>query len=81
MKRINNETTLEKFLGFDFKAKVKVAYDGMQNQTYNVHEIVGTRVTIRTNRLIDFNINEVELYPIGYSQKEQALIRQTFHAN
>jgi hypothetical protein len=62
-------------LGFDFNAIVKVDYDGMKGNKYPVHEIVGTRVTIQLDRQIDFNINEVELMPISYNEKEYQLIQ------
>lgn len=70
-KSTTNEVLLREFLGFDFEAKVKVSYDGMRDHTYHVHEIVGTRVTIKLGaREIDFNISEVELRPIAYCPKE-----------
>ncbi len=79
MKKGNNVLILENFAGFDFKARVKVSYDNMKDKSYKVHEIVGTRVTINNNRLVDFNINEVELIPVGYSPKESQQIRSFFH--
>lgn len=54
----------------DYNATVNVSYCGMKGNKYKVHEIVGTRVTIKTDRLIDFNINEVVLHPISYCAKE-----------
>ena len=81
MKKMSNEIKLQKFAGFDFKAEVNVPYDGMKNKTYAVYEIVGTRVTIKTDRLIDFNINEVRLIPIGYSPSESEYIRSILHSN
>ena len=61
--------------GFDFNAIIKVNYNGMKGNKYPVYEIVGTRVTIQLDRQIDFNINEVELLPISYNQKEYQLIQ------
>jgi hypothetical protein len=81
MKKMSNEIKLEKFVGFDFKAQVNVPYDGMKDKTYAVYEIVGTRVTIKTDRLIDFHISEVDLRPIGYSPKESEYIRSILHSN
>lgn len=78
MKKLSNEKVIEKFAGFDFKARVKVPYNDMANKTFNVYEIVGTRVTIKEGRFIDFNINEVELFPIGYSQKDSNYIRSVY---
>ena len=64
-------------LGFDFKTVINVNYDGMKNTTHQVHEIVGTRVTIKYNgRLIDFHENEVSLYPIAYCEKESLQIQE-----
>jgi hypothetical protein len=46
----------------NYNAIIKVNYDGMKGKKYPIHEIVSTRVTIKKeNRLIDFNINEVEI--------------------
>ena len=46
----------------DYNAIIKINYDGMKGEKYPIHEIVSTRVTIKKeNRLIDFNINEVEI--------------------
>jgi hypothetical protein len=63
--------------GFDFNAIVNVNYNGMKGKVYPVYEIVGTRVTIKLDRQIDFNINEVDLMPISYNQKEYKLIQST----
>lgn len=57
-------------LCLDYSATVTVPYDGMKGKRYKVYEIVGTRVTVKTNRLIDFHICEVILHPITYSDKE-----------
>jgi hypothetical protein len=63
--------------GFDFNAIVNVNVYDMKGNKYPVYEIVSTRVTIKKeNRLIDFNINEVDLFPISYSQKEYNYIQQ-----
>lgn len=79
-KSTTNEVILREFLGFDFEAKVKVNYDGMRDNTYHVHEIVGSRVTIKLGaREIDFNISEVELRPIGYCDKESKRIREFYY--
>ena len=48
------------------KARVLVSHRDMQEKVYDVHEIVGNRVTLKvtidsSKRLIDFNLNEVEL--------------------
>lgn len=80
MKKITNETILEEFAGFDMKATIKVNYNGMKGKTYEVYERVGTRVTIKLDRLIDFNINEVDLRPISYCKKESNQIR-AFYLN
>ena len=61
-------------LCLDCNATVNVSYCGMKGNKYKVHEIVGTRVTIKTDRLIDFNINEVDLHPISYCTKEYEMI-------
>jgi hypothetical protein len=76
MKHTNNQNIKQLIdLGFDFNAIIKVDYDGMKGNKYPVYEIVGTRVTIQLDRQIDFNINEVELMPISYNQKEYQLIQ------
>jgi hypothetical protein len=61
--------------GFDFNAIINVNYDGMKGKSYPVYEIVGSRVTIKLDRQIDFNINEVDLMPISYNKKEYQLIQ------
>ena len=61
--------------GFDFNAIINVNYNGMKGNKYPVYEIVGTRVTIKLDREIDFNINEVDLLPISYNKKEYQLIQ------
>lgn len=63
--------------GFDFNAVIKVNYNGMKGNKYPVYEIVGTRVTIKLDREIDFNINEVDLFPISYNKKQYQLIQST----
>jgi hypothetical protein len=81
MKKMSNELKLQKFYGFDFKARVKVSYCDMKNKSYPVHEIVGVRITLKSDRLIDFHISEVDLCPIGYSPKESEFICSILHAN
>ena len=64
-------------LNLDTTATILVNYNGLKNTTHKVFEIVGTRVTIKINKIqTDFNINEVILKPIAYNEKEAKQIQQ-----
>jgi hypothetical protein len=66
-----NELIVKVFSGYDISVRVTNKAYNFINQKFYVHEISSTRVTIKHNdRLIDFNINEVELSPVSYSEKE-----------
>lgn len=78
---MKNEDVLKHFSGYGLTAKIKVNYNQMKGSTYECYEIVGTRVTIKLDRLIDFHISEVELKPKSYCPKEYEqiqLIYKTF---
>ena len=52
------------------KARVLVRHINMQGNIYDVHEVVGNRVTLKiptelSQRLMDFNLNEVEILMEG----------------
>jgi hypothetical protein len=69
--KTRNQIILDLFDGFDMSVRVTNKAYGFINQKFHAHEIVTSRVTIKhENRLIDFNISEVELHPISYSEKE-----------
>ena len=52
------------------RARVLVSHIDMQGKVYDVHEVVGNRVTLKiptelSQRLMDFNLNEVEILMEG----------------
>ena len=82
MKQQTSETLQQTIKsGFGYEATINVNYNGMKGNKYPVFEIVGTRVTIKlNNREIDFNINEVELFPISYNDPKLNM-RRTIKRN